>query len=233
MTELPVLRRQPTFTFSLTKIFSGGTSLSVANADPAAAPALRLVDRPEDASRLLMHPARLRLLTALKAGPASAAALARRLDGTRQKTRYHLKALAEGAFVEESEERVRGNCVERVMRATARSLVLAPQILGDLGATPELVGDRLSASYLLAAASRLLEDVTELRRGADEAGQRLATLTLEAEVRFATPAARQAFTEDLRAAFAEVVARHHDDRARDGRRFRLVVGAHPARDRRP
>ena len=92
---------------------------------------------------------------------------------------------------------------------------------------PEAVADRFSSAYLLAVASKLVQDVASLRERARAARKPLATLTLKTEIRFATPASRQAFTEELAAAIAGLVAKHHDAQDEGGRRFALVVGAHP------
>ena len=59
-------------------------------------------------------------------------------------------------------------------------------------------------------------------------GKRIATLTLEADVRFASAEARARFAEELADAVARIAARYHDDRASGGRRFRLRAAVHPA-----
>jgi hypothetical protein len=90
------------------------------------------------------------------------------------------------------------------------------------------VKDRFSAAYLLAVTSRALRDVGELDERAQKAGKRLATLTLEAEVRFASADARASFAEELTAALAQVAAKYHDAQAPGGRAFRFVALGHPA-----
>jgi hypothetical protein len=59
------------------------------------------------------------------------------------------------------------------------------------------------------------------------ADKRLATLTIDTEIRFADPDAMAAFTNDLAEAVTDLVARYHDTTAPDGRPHRLVVAAHP------
>lgn len=174
----------------------------------------------------LLHPLRTTLLRELRE-PASAAALARRLELPRQKLNYHLRQLEEAGLVELVETRRRGNCTERILQATARSYLISPAVLGKLAADPEEVEDRFSSAYLGALAGRMLEDLTRLRRRADDAGKRLPTLALQAEVRFASPQAQNAFAEELAAAVGRLVARHHDAATPAGRTFRLVVGVHP------
>jgi len=60
------------------------------------------------------------------------------------------------------------------------------------------------------------------------AGQPVSTLTIQADVRFATPADRGAFAEDLTPELAALVREYHDDTSTDGRVYRVVVGAYPA-----
>jgi hypothetical protein len=55
----------------------------------------------------------------------------------------------------------------------------------------------------------------------------VATLTLEADVRFASAETRAKFAEELADAVARIAARYHDDRAPAGRRFRLLAVVHP------
>jgi hypothetical protein len=75
--------------------------------------------------------------------------------------------------------------------------VISPTALGGVGADPATVRDRFSAAYLVAVAARVVQEVGELGARAEKAGRRLATLTLETEVRFASAEARAAFAEEL------------------------------------
>ena len=188
-------------------------------------PQLGVIQQPNAAAAAL-HPARRALLTAL-AEPESAAGLSRRLGLPRQRLNYHLRALERCGLVECVEERRKGNCTERILRATARSFVIAPQALGALGPTPQAARDRFSASYAIAVAARAIQDVSTLETAARHAKKRLATLTIDAEIRFATAERRAAFAEELSAMVAGLVARYHDDAAQGGRRFRVVALAHP------
>ncbi len=193
----------------------------------AATPALSVVRDPDRAA-VLLDPGRQRLLAALEEEPASASGLARRLGDSRQRVNYHLRELEAAGFVELFEERRRGNCVERVLRATARHYVIDPGALGSLGTgEPGRLQDRFSATYLIAMAARAIRDLAGLREGAAKARKRLATFSMETEVALATPADFKSFTEDLARALASVAARHQDDRAPAGRRFRVVLGAYP------
>jgi DNA-binding transcriptional ArsR family regulator len=174
-----------------------------------------------------------RQLLAHLAEPDSAAGLARRLGVPRQRLNYHLRELEREGLVELVEERRKGNCVERIVRATARAFVISPDALGELGATPEEAADRFSSTYLVSAAARAMRDVAALQAGATRAGKRLSTFTLETDVRFATAEARARFAEELANAVAALAARYHDDRNRHGRRFRVLAAIHPVLEKKP
>ena len=89
------------------------------------------------------------------------------------------------------------------MRSTARSYLISPEAMGAVEPDPRRMRDRLSWAYLVAAVSKVMRDLGILRERADRAGKRLATFTLETEVRFASAGDRDAFTREL----AEIVAR--------------------------
>jgi DNA-binding transcriptional ArsR family regulator len=187
--------------------------------------ALEVIRSPESAAALL-DPTRQRLLAHLRE-PDSATGLARRLRLPRQRINYHLRVLESAGLLELVEERRKGNCLERVVRATARAFMISPDALGALGPTAETGTDRLSSAYLITAAGRAIRDVASLEARARKEGKRVATLTLEAEVRFANTEARAQFAEELAEALARIAAKYHDDRAPGGRRFRLLAAVHP------
>ena len=176
----------------------------------------------------LMDPLRVSLLEKL-AEPGSASTLARDLGLPRQRLNYHLRELEKAGLVELVEERRKGNCVERLVKATARSYLISPEVLGALGQTPAEQQDRFSASYLMAAAGRLLSDLSETAAKAAASRKRVATLTLETDIRFASADARAAFAEELSAAVAKLAAKYHDEKTPGGRTSHLFVGAYPAR----
>lgn len=194
--------------------------------NPVDAGTLDVISSPGRAATLL-DPLRLRLLEGLRE-PDSAAGLARRLRLPRQRVNYHLRELEKQRLVELVGRRRRGNCTARLLRATARAYVISPAALGGVAADPEAVRDRFSASYLMAVAARALEDVAGLEARARQAGKRLATLTLETEVRFASAAARARFADELAGALARLTAKYHDGGAPGGRAFRFVIAGHPA-----
>lgn len=178
------------------------------------------------AATVALDPVRNRLLAEL-AEPASAATLAARLGLPRQKVHYHLKALEAHGFLKEAETRQWGGLTERLLVANAASYIVSPAALGRLASDPNRNADRLSASYVIALAARVVREVSGLWQRAQASGKRLATLAIDTEIRFRSAAERAAFTEELTNAVTRLAARYHDDSAPGGRAHRLIVAAHP------
>jgi len=176
---------------------------------------------------LALDPLRLRILETLRE-PDSAAGVARRLGLPRQRVGYHVKELERGGLLRHVEDRRRGNCVERVVRATARHYLVSPAAMGGVGADPTTMRDRFSGAYLIAVAGRTVREVASLQESARRAGKRLPTLSLDVEVRFADPSSQHGFAEELSNAVAALVAKYHDQAAPDGRAFRFTVAGYPA-----
>ena len=191
-----------------------------------------LVDAPE-AVRAALPPLRRRLLERLRE-PASAVVVAGEFGLPRQQVNYHLRTLEAAGFLELVETRPRRGCTERVLRTSARSFIVDPQVI----ATPRSGGrraaarqDRFAADTLVEAASGIVRDVSRMQARAAAQDARLLTCAIETEVRLATPAdfAR------LSATLATLVARAAADIgvADGGRSYRVVIGAHPTPARRP
>jgi DNA-binding transcriptional ArsR family regulator len=187
-----------------------------------------IVDPAAAASALV--PIRSRLLAEL-AEPASAATLASRVGVARQKVNYHLRALESHKLVAVAGERRWGGLTERLLVATAASYVVSPGALGPVAADPGRANDRLSASYLIAVAARAVREVGELWRAARDKNKRLATLSIDTEIRFRSAAERAAFSQDLSDAVTSLVARYHDESDPRGRTFRVVLAAYPMADK--
>ena len=186
---------------------------------------LEVIESPAVAA-IALDPTRARLLAEL-VEPASAAGLAARLGVARQKVNYHLRALEANGLVGVAEERQWGGLTERRMVATAASYVISPGALGPVAPDPGREADRLSASYLIALAARVIREVGGLLRRARAKDKRLATLSIDVQVRFETAADRAAFSKELAATVASLVARYHDAATPGGRSHRLIVLAHP------
>jgi DNA-binding transcriptional ArsR family regulator len=186
---------------------------------------VEVIDDPA-AAVVALDAVRARLLAEL-AQPASASTLAARVDLPRQKVNYHLRTLEAHGLVREVGQRRWGGLTERMLVATAASYVVSPAALGQAASDPSRASDRLSARYLIALAARVVREVGDLARRADQAGRRLPTLALDTEIRFRSAAERAAFTSDLAAAVTAIVSRYHAADAPGGRLHRVVVVAHP------
>ena len=186
---------------------------------------LEVIDEPIAATAAL-DPIRNRLLAELRE-PASAADLATRLATPRQKVNYHLRTLESLGLVSVATTRKWGGLTERLMVAQAASFVVSPKALGPLAAHPAQEVDRLSASYLIALAARVISEVSALIRAAREARKLLATLSIDTVIRFRSAVDRAAFTAELMGTINQLVAKYHDEAAVGGRSHRLLLFAHP------
>jgi len=186
---------------------------------------IQVIDDPA-AATVALEPMRSRLLAEL-ASPASAATLGSRVGLARQKVNYHLRSLEAHGLVELAEERRWGGLTERLLVATAASYVVSPSAMGPVAVDPKREVDRLSASYLIALGARVVREVGDLVRRASATGKRLATLAVDTEIRFRSPADRAAFSRELAESIATLVSKYHDESAPGGRAHRLVVVAHP------
>lgn len=187
--------------------------------------ALEVIDDPA-AAVVALDPVRSRLLSEL-AEPASAATLSARMGIARQKINYHLGALEKHHLVRLAEKRKWGGLTERLMVATAASYVVSPSAMGAAAADPDRNADRLSASYLIALAARVVREVKALLGRSEEVEKRLPSLSIDAVIRFRSAADRAAFSNDLATEVSKLVARYHDDVTASARAHRLVVVAHP------
>ena len=191
--------------------------------------AVEVIDDPL-AAAVALDPVRSRLLSEL-AEPASAATLANRLGIPRQKVNYHLRALESHDLVREAGKRQWGGLTERKMVASAAAYLVSPGAMGPAAADPDRdthgKPDRLSASYLIALAARIVGEVKALITRSAETGKRLPTFSVDTVIRFRSAAARAAFAEELTRAITHMAAKYHDERAPGGRPHRLIAVAYP------
>jgi hypothetical protein len=104
---------------------------------------------------------------------------------------------------------------------------VSPAVLGPVAVDPGRGADRLSASYVIALAARIVREVSGMMRRARAARKQLATLAIDTEIRFRSAADRAAFTKELTEAVTALVGRYHDATSPGGRAHRLVIVAHP------
>lgn len=186
---------------------------------------MRYLEEPEQV-RAALSPLRRQLLGLLQE-PASASQLAQTLDLPRQRVNYHLKELEKAGLIELAEERQRRGFVERLFQATSAAIVVDPSVMttGEERTFTRL-HDQYAAEHLVETAAATVREVARMQGKAADAGQRLLTFTLEAEVRFAEPSDLHRFTDALTAAVRRTV---EDFDAEGGRPYRLIAGGFPAR----
>lgn len=187
--------------------------------------AVEVIDDPA-AAAVALDPVRSRLLSEL-AEPASASTLANRLGIPRQKINYHLRALESYDLVRVAGTRQWGGLTERRMVASAASYLVSPGAMGPVAADPDRNPDRLSASYLIALAARIVREVKALLTRSVQTDKRLPTLSLDTVIRFRSAAERAEFTRELTHALTQLAAKYHDGQAPGGRPHRLVAVAYP------
>lgn len=187
---------------------------------------LDIIDDPTRA-RAALQPIRLRLLHLLER-PQSAPQLAKAIGMPRQRVLYHLRKLEAQRLVEAHEHGSVGRRIDRSYVRTATSYAIAPNTLGGVAVDTRIVADAFSSAYLSAVAGRALNDLAALGRAAAARGKRLPTLTVETEVRFATPADQRRFADELTAALTTLAAKYHTPDATNGRTFRVFACGYPA-----
>lgn len=199
---------------------------------PPLANPVGLLRQPSQAAVLLYHPLRLKILAALLE-PDSATGVARRMNLPRQTVNYHVRELARAKLLTRAGRRRRRRLYEQCYVATARGYALSPELLGKLAADPAQVADKFSAAYLVGLAAKMQTELGQVTELAEKAGKRLATLSLNTELRFLSPEQRARFTGELQAAIVDVIGRHSspfrnsDGTPAEGRPFRLVLGCYP------
>ena len=188
--------------------------------------AIQVLQMP-DQGAVLLHPIRLRLVGRL-AEPNSATGLAREMGLPRQKINYHLRELEKNGLVRFVKQQRKGNCLERIVQATARSYLISPEVLGSLASDPSRIPDRFSSGYMIAVAARTIRELSILQQRADKAKQPLPTFNLQADIRFASAEDRNCFAEELMQEVARLTAKYHHETAPGGRLYRFFVGGYPA-----
>jgi len=187
--------------------------------------AVHIIDEGGAATSAL-HPLRLQILSELTE-PESAASLARRMGVPRQQVNYHVRELEEQGLVQLVRERRVRNCVERLVQSVGRFYMINPTALGGLSADPERIEDKSSASYLLAVASQMIQDLAGLQHRTPQGDPDALTLALRTDVRFKSREAQTTFAAELADEVARLVAKYHSTQASKGRLFRVHASAYP------
>lgn len=159
--------------------------------------------------------------------PGSASSLAQQVGTPRQKVNYHLRALEEAGLIHLVGTRKARNCTERILQATAIQYVLSPEVLADLANSPTSDQNRFSSAYLINMAAKTIRELGTLRQLAQQAEKKIATMSLETELSFATAKDRSAFAQELTEMLSHLLAKYHRPESEEGREFRLFFGLHP------
>ncbi len=181
-----------------------------------------LVVREPAQVRALNHPTRVAILEALRV-PAAAATVARAISQPRQLVNYHMRVLTEARLIERVEERRKGNFIEGVYRAVARSFVVA----ADASWTPrqaEVMREQYALGALLDLGGRIQRDATTLLDRAAEEQITIPSAAGVAELRFENDLTRAAFMSAYQTQVKDLVARYS---SRSGPSFRLILAIYP------
>ena len=187
---------------------------------------MEVIDTAETAAAML-QPLRLQILSQLQE-PGSSTTVGKALGLPRQKVNYHIRSLEELGLVREVATRQRKGCTERLLQTRSRTFLVGPSALGPVQVVTDAQQDRFSSDYLMATAARTVREVSTLRKAADEAGKKLATLTLDTEIHFESPAQQSRFMDDLSEAIRGLARKYGKVPPGKGHTYRLTAAAHPA-----
>ncbi len=189
-----------------------------------------ITDRAQAAE--VLRPLRLEILR-LAREPVSASELSPRLNLSRQRINYHIRLLARNGFLRRAGRRRRRNMIEQRYVASARAFLLAPELLGAVGADWRSVEDAASAGYLLALNCQMESDLVRVWRASGKTGKPVPTLSFKSQFRFESAEQRERFTRALQEAVVRVVTDHTSPNLRPdgspspGKPYRLVLGCYP------
>jgi len=187
---------------------------------------VKLVEEPE-ALHALAHPVRVQVLEALRS-PLSAAAVARRVSQPRQNVNYHVKELERAGLVRRVGERRKGNFIEGLYQAVASTFVVSPRAAWGDPRRLETMREQFSLERLVNVGERLQRDAAMLLDRAAFEGDEIASVSVEAEVRFTGEADRAAFLEEYLAAVGPLFRKYG---RRRGDRYRVALAAYPDPDK--
>jgi hypothetical protein len=133
----------------------------------------------------------------------SATDAAKRLDLPRQAVHYHVVALERAKFLVHQGEVRKRNMAERRLRASARSYLIAPDILGALSPGRRRATRPDSPQALLSLTARIQSDVSSILSSPASP-----VLSFTSRLRFPDAARRDAFSRALGQAVAQLIQEH-------------------------
>jgi DNA-binding transcriptional ArsR family regulator len=177
-----------------------------------------------DRVTVLLHPLRLQIME-LAIEETSGTEAARRLGLPRQMVSYHVSALERAGFLVRIGDVRRRNMVERRVRASARSYLISPDILGSLSGARRRLPDAASRSALLSLTARVQSELgSTLTQRAT-----LPALSLSSKLQFANDDSRAAFIRALGESVVAVVRDYSAPLMAGGglQQYGLVLGLYP------
>jgi DNA-binding transcriptional ArsR family regulator len=183
---------------------------------------VKLVEDPEGL-QALAHPVRVQVLEALRS-PSSAATVARQIGEPRQNVNYHVKELERAGLVRRVGERRKGNFIEGLYQRVASTFVVSPRAAWGDGRRVQAMRDQFALERLVHLGERLERDAAVLLDRAAFDGDQIASVSVEAEVRFATEADRAAFLEEYLAAVGPLFRKYG---RHPGDPYRVALAAYP------
>ena len=175
-----------------------------------------------DRVTVLLHPLRLQIMELAIEGTSGTDA-ARRLGLPRQMVNYHVLALERAGFLVRIGEVRRRNMVERRVRASARSYVISPDVLGPLSAARRRPPEPSSSAGLLSLTARVQSDLQSSPPGSS-------VLSLSTKIRFSTDELRERFIRSIGDAVVQVIrafSRSGNAPEREGVPYGLILGLYP------
>lgn len=173
--------------------------------------------------RALNHPTRVAILEALRE-PMAAASVARAIGQPRQLVSYHMRMLAEAGLIALLEERRKGNFVEGVSQAVARSFTVA----ADVSWTPQAAA-RARQQHALGSlhdlGGRIQRDAATLLARSDGNGVMVPAASGVVEMRIASAAQREAFMHAYMNGMRSLAEQHS---SRTGEMYRIALAIYPA-----
>jgi DNA-binding transcriptional ArsR family regulator len=182
-----------------------------------------LIDLP--AIQALTHPIRVRMLDALRE-PATAAAVARVIGETRQKTNYHLKELERAGLVRAVTERRNGHVMEQLYQATAGTFLVSPRVAWSDERRPQALRDQAALAALVDLGERVNRDAVALLDRAAFDGDEISSAVVDADVAFADASARSAFMREYLELLGPLLKKHGAQHSA-GERYRVALAVYP------
>ncbi len=153
--------------------------------------------------------------------PQTTADLALIMGMPRQKLGYHVRQLEDAGLLVRVGETRRGNCVARKLQSVARHIIVYKS---DPDAP--IPQDRFSSSWLVAQCATAIREIGVMSLDADSVGEKLPTMSVDAEIAFDNPQEQQAFAQELSELIAALVDRYGSSSS-DARRFRFFAASYP------